>query len=688
MCRPAWTALCLAVAVCFPDGLAFAKDKTKQGDNAKHALSYNRDIRPLLSDRCFRCHGPDAAHREADVRLDRREDVVADRAGSHLIVPGKPADSEVYRRITATGDERMPPADSGLTLSSAEIEVLRQWIEQGAEYEPHWAFTPPKTTSLPKVRQRKWMHNTIDNFVLADLERKKLKPSPEASRETLLRRASLDLTGLPPTIVELDAFLADESSDAYERAIDRLLASPHYGERMALDWLDAARYADTNGYYYDSERNAWPWRDWVINAFNANMPFDRFTIEQLAGDLLPEPTREQKIATGFNRNHMVTNETGIIDEEFRVSYVVDRVDTTSTVWLGMTIGCARCHDHKYDPIAQRDYYQLFAFFNNIAETGLVSESVLTSAPPNLALPTDEQDKRLAELREQRAKCEAAYKKVRPQLSRDIAEWESTALESLPPLPTQGTRFHFNFENDGDDHGPLAVPTSTSGELAFVPGVRGQASKFDGTQYVEFSGVESIERDRPFSLSVWIKPGSTPSGCVISKMDSTTQARGFEIIWYKSQPRINFVHQWGSDTIEIVAKEKFSGAQWRHLVVSYDGSGKAAGLKMFVDGVPSKVAVRRDTLTGSTASSEPWRIAWKGTGVGFDGGIDEVRFYDRPLDDAEANVMYWRDLLTGAIETPQKERTKQQNERLEGYYITHHGTAELQQMSQELASLRS
>ena len=651
------------------------------------AIEFNRDIRPLLSDRCFRCHGPDAAHREAGLRLDRRENAIADRDGNPAIVPGKPEAGELWRRITATDDARMPPADSNQTLSANEIDLLRRWIEAGAEYQQHWAFLPPPDIDLPAVRDASWGSNEIDRFILADLDRRQIAPSPESAKEIWLRRVSLDLTGIPPTIAETQAYLADDSVPAEAAVVDRLLASPRYGERMALEWLDLARYADTNGYYNDSERQAWPWRDWVIRSFNANQPFDEFTIEQLAGDLLPDATREQRIATGFNRNHMVTNETGIIEEEYRTGYVVDRVDTTAATWLGLTVGCARCHDHKYDPISQREYYQLFAFFNGIDETGLVKDVAPLSPAPSLSLPSAEQEARLAALHDELTQCEAQWKKQRPALAAGQKAFEPTILASLAEHPTSGEQFHFAFDGAVKDVGPHQLPANLSGQTSFTSGVHGQAAAFDGTQYAEFTGGPSFERDRPFTLSVWIRPGGAPSGCVVSQMAGDADSRGFEIIWYKSQPRINFVHQWGRDSIEVVAREKFSGKQWRHLTIVYDGSSKADGFRIFIDGRAAEVDVRRDSLTGSTATTEPWRIAWKATGVGFDGGIDELRCYDRRLSAAEIETLYWSDMLAGALAMPPAERTRQQLDQLEVYYLLQRGSPEQRQLAQRLAELR-
>ena len=319
-------------------------------------VEFNRDIRPIFSDKCYTCHGPDKANRKSKLRFDTEAGAKQDLGGHFAIVPGDPAKSELVRRITAEKPAmRMPPIWSGYKLTDHEIGLISRWIEQGAKWEKHWAFIPPKRRPLPDVKDGNWPRNAIDNFVLARLEREGVDHSPEADRERLIRRVTLDLTGLPPTPAEVDAFLNAKSPDAYEKNVDRLLASPRYGERMAERWLDAARYADTNGYQTDAERSMWRWRDWVIDAFNRNMPFDRFTIEQIAGDMLPNATLDQKIATGFNRNHRGNGEGGIIPEEYAVEYVVDRVDTTATVWMGLTLGCARCHDHKYDPFTQKEF---------------------------------------------------------------------------------------------------------------------------------------------------------------------------------------------------------------------------------------------------------------------------------------------------------------------------------------------
>ena len=340
-------------------------------ESSADEIRFNRDIRPILSENCLLCHGPDANHRKAELRLDIPQQAQPDSKKTRAIVAGKPQLSELIQRITSGDAElKMPPVDSGKKLTKAQIELLRRWIAEGAKYESHWSFIPPVQAALPKIANTKNVKNAIDNFVLKRLEADGLTPAEIADRYTLIRRASLDLTGLPPSVKDVREFIADKSDNAWEKVLDRLLKSDRYGEHMARYWLDAARYADTNGYQYDLEREQWVWRDWVIHAFNSNMPFDQFTVEQIAGDLLPNATDQQRLATAFNRNHPITIEGGVIDEEYRTEYVVDRVTTTSTVWMGLTMTCSRCHDHKYDPITQKEFYQFFAYFNQVPERGL------------------------------------------------------------------------------------------------------------------------------------------------------------------------------------------------------------------------------------------------------------------------------------------------------------------------------
>lgn len=394
---------------------------------AEERVSFARDIQPILSDKCYRCHGPDAASRKARLRLDDRESALAARRGMRAIVPAKPEESETWRRISSQDEsEVMPPPATGKKLSPREIGLIRTWIEQGAKWEVHWAFEQPRRADLPKVAQPGWVRNPIDAFVLARLKRERLQPSPEAPRHVLIRRLSFDLTGLPPTPGEVTAFVNDKSPDAYDKLVDRLLASTHFGERLAMDWLDAARYADTDGFQSDATRTNWPWRDWVVDAFNRNLPYDQFTLEQFAGDLLPAATPEQKLATAFHRNHMTNGEGGRDPEESRVDYVVDRVNTTGTLWLGLTLGCSQCHDHKYDPVSQADYYRLYAFFNSIDEDGKAGRA----AKPYLAYKSPYAPRALASAKKLFDDRKAAETATRQAAEPAFTAWLKDRLEDV------------------------------------------------------------------------------------------------------------------------------------------------------------------------------------------------------------------------------------------------------------------
>ncbi|MBI3821389.1 MAG: DUF1553 domain-containing protein [Planctomycetes bacterium] len=405
-----------------------AQDK-KPAIGSQGAIDYSRDIRPILSENCFVCHGPDESQRKAKLRLDTRDGALAKlRGGGHAIVPGKTGDSALVQRILAADPtERMPSLKTNKKLTPKQIDLLKRWIDEGAPYAQHWAFVTPKRLDVPDVKRQGWARNAVDLFILARLEKEGLQPSPEADRTTLIRRLALDLTGLPPTLAEIDAFLNDKGADAYERVVDRYLASPHYGERMAVDWLDAARFADTHGYHIDAGRDMSRWREWVIDSFNNDLPFDQFTIEQLAGDLLPNATTEQRIASGFNRNHMINFEGGAIPEEYLNNYIVDRVNTTATVWLGLTMICSQCHDHKYDPIAQREFYQMYAYFNNVPENGL--DGSRGNAAPMIKAPSKRQLEAIAKLDADIKDREKSLLAPSPKTDSFQTAWEKTALDT-------------------------------------------------------------------------------------------------------------------------------------------------------------------------------------------------------------------------------------------------------------------
>ncbi|MBL8759815.1 MAG: DUF1549 domain-containing protein, partial [Phycisphaerae bacterium] len=502
-------------------------------------ISFNTHIRPILADRCFRCHGPDSAARKADLRLDSFDGATADLgAGYAAITPGDPDDSELISRIDAHDpDELMPPPESKLSLSPAERDLLREWIKQGAKYEPHWAFVAPKPTAPPTVKKQSWPRDPLDRFILAALESRSWTPSRDADKATLLRRASFVLTGLPPTPEESRAFIVDTSPAAYESRVDAMLASPRFGERLAADWLDAARFADTYGYQSDWECRVWPWRDWLINSFNANMPYDRFITEQLAGDLLPSATQQQKLATTFNRLHRQTNEGGSIDEEFRQEYVADRVRTFGTAFLGLTLECTRCHDHKYDPITQEDYYSIASFFSAIDEAGTYPYATAATPRPAMRLTTPEQDAALADLRAKVTLAEsslaAAEADAHTRAAREVLaaihdeqqqqqQQQPAPVDSAPAPPSPAPALR------------LAAPEPAKRWPleGTVDSPAGKATLFDGDVGVTLDDSPDFRRSDPISLSLWINCPDEKSRAVIlhtSYFTLETDPQGYQLL---------------------------------------------------------------------------------------------------------------------------------------------------------------
>lgn len=624
-----------AAALCLPVLAAW-----QMPSSTEKPVDFDRDIRPILSDNCFACHGPEEEGRQGNLRLDTKEGVFSDRSGYQIIVPGKSAESRLYQRISAT-QRRMPPASSGRTLTPKQIELIREWIDQGAKWESHWSFDPPKRPPLPEVKDSTWPKNPIDNFTLARLDAEGLKPAPEADKATLLRRVSFDLTGLPPSPGEVDSFLADHSPDAYEKRVDELLKSAHYGERMAMQWLDLARYSDTHGYHIDSLREMWPWRDWVINAYNHNMPFNEFTIEQLAGDLLPNATVEQRIASGFNRNNMINFEGGAIPEEYHVEYVVDRASTTATTWLGLTMGCARCHDHKYDPIKQKDFYRFFAFFNTVPERGL--DGYEGNADPVLQLPTPEQKRKVDELKQQIAEVLNAMPEKDMLALRN--EWQKTRLASLPEPPDEGLATHYAFNSDLSDVLAKHDGKLVRGEILYEDGPTGKAAEFSGEAEVNLGQAGDVDLHEPFALAVWADVYGLKRSVVFQKRDASEHWAGYEVgfddVVYTGRHQRNlrvvarFAAHWPDKAIEVRTKDRVLMNGSHHLLLNYDGSGKAAGLKIYVDGKPSETETVKDTLSGTFRTPATLEIGNKTTGGLFQGQLDDLRIYTRTLTDTEA-----------------------------------------------------
>src|SRR5262245_60803910 len=680
-------------------------------------IEFNRDIRPILSDKCFQCHGP--ALQMATLRFDLEDGAKhALRDGRFAIVPGDPANSQLIQRITSTNPAvRMPRSQGGAAegepLTERQIALLTRWIEQGAMWQKHWSFIPPKRPELPKaLKDAKWVRNPIDAFVLARLEHEGLKPSAEADRATRLRRVSLDLTGLPPSPAELDAFLADKSANAYEKVVDRLLRSPQYGERMAFPWLDAARYADSNGYQTDGERFMRRWRDWVINAFNRNMPYDQFTIEQLAGDLLPNATVDQKIATGFNRNHRGNSEGGIVPEEYAVEYVVDRVDTTSTVFLGLTLGCARCHNHRFDPVTQKEFYQLFAYFNNVPEHGKFRR--VGNSPPYVAAPLPDQQTQLKQLDDQLTVAHAAYAKLQPELARAQREWERS-LDTPTPIvwaPTRGLVAYYSFDSDltpqvavlqdakgsrspvyslrpDNANTPAPEKPSVPPSPGFAPGQIGRAASFDGKSFVQFSGDiagfdsygagrgalgatdPTVTYDDAYTLAAWIYP-TAPSGAIVTRDEDIFEPNGHGLNLRDGKIEYDYVTKWVDEGIRLRTEKTVTLNQWHHVALTYTGSRWASGVKIYVDGEDQKLEILLDDFNSQGAvKREPLRI---GAGGGpenrFHGRIDEVRIYKRALSPAEAGILADLTPVTVIARLPEDKRTAAQADKIRDYFLEH------------------
>lgn len=584
---------------------------------AEAKVDFDRDIRPILSENCFFCHGPDEKERKAGLRLDVATGAIAD-----VVVAGSPEQSELIRRVTSSDpDEVMPPPESKISLTARQKQLLSQWVKQGAEFGTHWAFVAPQKPPLPKT-DPKWVRNGIDHFIADRLKREGLLPSASASKETLIRRATLDLTGLPPTIAEVDAFLADKSPQAYERMLDRLLASEHYGERMALVWLDAARYADTGGYQGDVHKTQWPWRDWVVQAYNRNLPFDEFTIQQLAGDLLPDRTQDMLLATAFNRNHRINDEGGIIPEEWRVEYVADRVETTSTTWMGLTVGCARCHSHKYDPISQKDFYQLFAFFNNVPENG---KDGALAPKPNMPVYTggsagehDHLKREVEELKQQAPGLKKAKQKlVDGWIDERVKRIESDEVFAGLPAPLLHLPLDFKEKNSYFDARDRKRRFTAVGRRfrAITDPKLGGGVQFSQGAYLRGKNPHlkgEFRSDQPASWSIHLNAAGRDvgnvEGPVVAVSEDDKTKRGYQILLEDIDSRkpyrvaFRLYHdRRRKNGIEVVTELAVPRKKNAHVVIAYDGSGKAAGVTVHVNGKAVASTIELDSLAETVSA---------------------------------------------------------------------------------------
>ena len=604
-------------------------------------VRYNRDIRPILADNCFSCHGPDSAARKGDLRLDRPADAMLVKNGRAALVKGKPAASEAIKRILGQGP-LMPPRSSHKKLTPQQIATLKTWVAQGAEYETHWAYLPPKRPALPAVKDARWVRNPIDRFVLARLEATGLRPAAEADRRTLARRASLDITGLPPDPADVDRFVADKSPDTYEKLVDKFLASPAWGEHRARYWLDAARYGDTHGIHFDNYREMWSYRDWVIQALNKNQPFDQFTLEQLAGDLLPNPNLDQLVATGFIRNNITTNEGGAIDEEYAVLYTRDRTETAAQIWMGQTAGCAVCHDHKFDPLTQREFYEMSAFFNNTTQK--VMDGNIRDTPPIIPVPKAEDRERFAALKGELSAARQAVDGRKQSARADFDKWMAAAdVAALSAsIPTEGLKFHAPLsEGQGraiqaKQDGQALALTATADPGWEAGHVGAQAFKKQAGSTVEVPGAGNWEKDQAFSYAAWVKlaPG-VQSGSLVARMDEAQGHRGWDLWIEGGRVATHLIHKWPEDALKVVTRDAVKAGEWHHVAVTYTGSGNADGVRIFIDGVAKATDTPTNALKSTIRTEVPLKIGQRHIGAALDGtAIQDLRLYGKALTPPE------------------------------------------------------
>ncbi len=668
ICRSTTKAAVLSLAIfCLRSGTLTA------ATSGTGKLEYNRDIRPILSENCFPCHGPDSASRKAGLRLDKFAEAIAARPKSTpAIVPGKPGESEVVRRITAKDDDIMPPAKTLKVLTPQQKELLTRWIAQGAKYQPLWSFIAPARPAFPTIHNHRWARNPIDVFVLARLEKLGLKPAPEADRRTLARRVSLDLTGLPPAPEEVESFVNDKSPNAYEKLVDHFLTSTHYGEHEARYWLDAARYADTHGIHMDNFLEMWTYRDWVINAFNRNEHFDQFTLEQLAGDLIPNHTIEQEIGSGFNRCNITSSEGGAIDEEYLVLYARDRTEATSQVWLGLTTGCAVCHDHKFDPISQKEFYSLSAFFNNTTQPAM--DGNIKDTPPNIVVPampdrphwqalsgelTAAQDKIDHRRKEAHVDFDPWLLKVSPK------DFSSKVVKDQPLFHALLADFKkptIHADMRGEIREIIQATNAAWREGVLAKKAYVTSAKIAAPQIADAG---DLEKDKGFSYSAWVFLNKGRDGAVFARMaDAGGKYRGWDLLLEGGKPASHLVHDWPDDAIKVVSNQAVESKRWTHVCVTYDGSSKASGMKIYIDGNVQDTTVAADKLTNTIRTTVPLKIGQRDTASILEGaGIQDARIYDRALKPEEVKSLARDTRLAYLLSKPTEKRNDKDKDEL-------------------------
>ncbi len=646
----------IAVALLLQPSFVSAADK----------LAYNRDVRPILADNCFACHGPDSASRKGDLRLDQRPAALEHKA----FVPGQPDKSAIIERITTKDPEQlMPPPSSHKKLTAAQIDTLRRWIAEGAEYQPHWSLIAPKKPTPPAVKNEAWVKNPIDRFVLAKLESLGLAPAVEADRRTIARRLSLDLNGLPPAVADVEQFVHDTAPGAYERYVDKLLERPEWGEHRGRYWLDAARYADTHGIHFDNYREIWAYRQWVVEAFNRNLPFDQFTIEQLAGDLLPNRSLDQQIASGFNRCNITTNEGGVIAEEYAVLYTRDRTETMGQVWLGTSVGCSVCHDHKFDPLSQREFYELAAFFNNTTQNPM--DGNIKDTPPVVIVPAKEDRPRWDALNAELAKVRAAQGERAKVARAEFDKWAPSASigDLVGRLPIEGLELYASLA-DGKATVDYVLNSSprtakVTGDAKWADGFTGPAAwQAHAKSQLELVGASPFETKRAFSASLWVKlPQTARNGTIISQMDD--KQRGWELRLENGRVSVLLADPFPSAMLRAIPRGNVPLNQWVHVALSYDGSGKATGLRLYVNGVVQDLSAQADNLPATTKVDAPVCVGQRKGGKALleDGLFQDARLYNRVLTALEVSQIHATPSAVTIVAKPANARTPAENNEL-------------------------
>ncbi len=641
---------------------------------AQSKIEYNRDVRPILAENCFACHGPDSASRKAGLRLDQRDEAI--KMGA--IAPGKIAESALFERIMSSNPkELMPPPKVHKKLTAAQKETLKRWIGAGAEYQLHWSLLPPKRSALPAVKNERWVRNPVDRFILAELEKRGMQPAPEADRRTLARRLSLDLTGLPPDPADVEAFVGDPAPDAYEKYVDRLMRSPHWGEHRARYWLDAARYADTHGIHFDNFREVYAYRDWVIAAFNKNQPFDQFTIEQLAGDLLPNPTLDQRIATGFNRCNITTSEGGAINEEYLVHYTRDRTETVAAVWLGLTMNCCTCHSHKFDPVSQKDFYALSAFFNNTTQPAM--DGNIPNTPPVIFVPRPEDRDRWEVLTREIAGLRSGTDARKKLTQKDFTAWLAQAKAEQPAAlaPRENLRLHARLDEAQGESVQVSIDGKAR-KTAVPEGYEWLASKGksnvltirEARAPVAIPDAGDFEKNQGFSIGAWVKINKRGNvGALAARMDDADKGRGWGLRIEEDKIVLQINNQWPGNALKVTTRNPLQINEWYHVFVTYDGSAKAAGVKVYVNGIQQRVEVNADTLSATIKTGAPFTIGPRqATDRLKNVALADLRLYTAALDGVQVEHLARTAKAAEVLAKAADKRSKQELDELLDWWL--------------------